>query len=134
MDVGAAEPSSQRQKWPGPTLLFPPDGETSYPVGPSWPPIGADDFRPLVCDLDVVVELVIAQLRLVAYITAVWALAPKFKIQYGNDNLRVNYPELVTELPAIENGHILAPTKPGIGTTLLPEVRKREGATVRVSE
>ena len=23
---------------------------------------------------------------------AVWALAPKFKIQYGNDNLRVNYP------------------------------------------
>lgn len=47
--------------------------------------------------------------------------------------LRVNYPELVTELPTIEAGHILAPTKPGIGTTLSPDVRKREGAVVRVS-
>src|SRR5689334_4150711 len=47
--------------------------------------------------------------------------------------LRVNYPELVTELPTIEAGHILAPTKPGLGTTLLPDVRKREGAVVRVS-
>src|SRR5207245_8319000 len=35
--------------------------------------------------------------------------------------LRVNYPELVTELPAIEQGHILAPTKPGLGTTPLPD-------------
>jgi L-alanine-DL-glutamate epimerase-like enolase superfamily enzyme len=48
--------------------------------------------------------------------------------------LRVNYPELVTELPKIEHGHILAPTKPGLGTTLLPDVRKREGAVVRVSD
>ncbi len=47
--------------------------------------------------------------------------------------LRVNYPELVTELPTIEAGHILAPTKPGIGTTLLPDVRQRAGATVRLS-
>ena len=47
--------------------------------------------------------------------------------------LRVNYPELVTELPVIEKGHILAPTKPGIGTSLLPDVRKREGAVVRES-
>ena len=47
--------------------------------------------------------------------------------------LRVNYPELVTELPTIEKGHILAPTKPGIGTTLLPDVRQRAGATVRLS-
>ena len=45
--------------------------------------------------------------------------------------LRVNYPELVTELPVIEKGHILAPTKPGIGTTLLPDMRRREGAVVR---
>jgi len=47
--------------------------------------------------------------------------------------LRVNYPELVTDLPVIEKGHILAPTKPGIGTTMLPDVRKREGAVVRES-
>jgi L-alanine-DL-glutamate epimerase-like enolase superfamily enzyme len=45
--------------------------------------------------------------------------------------LRVNYPDLVTDLPTIENGHILAPTKPGIGTTLQPDLRKREGAVVR---
>jgi len=47
--------------------------------------------------------------------------------------LRVNYPELVTDLPTIEAGHILAPTKPGLGTALLPDVRTRPGATVRVS-
>ena len=47
--------------------------------------------------------------------------------------LRVNYPELVTELPTIEAGHILAPTKPGLGTTLLPDVRSRPGATVVVT-
>ena len=33
----------------------------------------------------------------------------------------------------VEAGHILAPTKPGIGTALLPDVRTRPGATVRVS-
>src|SRR5437762_1340139 len=47
--------------------------------------------------------------------------------------LRVNYPDLVTALPVIEAGHILAPTKPGLGTALLPDVRTRPGATVRVS-
>lgn len=47
--------------------------------------------------------------------------------------MRVNYPELVTELPVLEKGHLLAPTKPGIGTTLLPDVRKREDAVVRES-
>ncbi len=47
--------------------------------------------------------------------------------------MRVNYPDLVTELPTIEAGHILAPIRPGIGTTLLPDVRTREGAVVRVS-
>jgi L-alanine-DL-glutamate epimerase-like enolase superfamily enzyme len=47
--------------------------------------------------------------------------------------LRVNYPELVTELPAIEQGHILAPRKPGLGTTLHPDVRNREGVVVRIS-
>jgi L-alanine-DL-glutamate epimerase-like enolase superfamily enzyme len=47
--------------------------------------------------------------------------------------LRVNYPDLVTELPRIEAGHILAPTKPGLGTGLLPDLHKREGAIVRES-
>jgi galactonate dehydratase len=47
--------------------------------------------------------------------------------------LRVNYPDLVTELPAIENGHVLAPTRPGLGTALLPDIRKRPGAIVRES-
>jgi galactonate dehydratase len=47
--------------------------------------------------------------------------------------LRVNYPDLVTELPTIEAGHILAPTKPGLGTTLLSDVRTRPGATVLVT-
>lgn len=47
--------------------------------------------------------------------------------------LRVNYPEMVTELPVVEKGHILAPTKPGLGTDLLPDMRKRAGAIVRES-
>lgn len=47
--------------------------------------------------------------------------------------LRVNYPDLVTELPMIENGEILAPTKSGLGTTLVPDVRTRPGAVVRLS-
>jgi galactonate dehydratase len=47
--------------------------------------------------------------------------------------LRVNYPDLVTDLPAIENGHFLAPTKPGLGTALLPDLRTRPGVTVRES-
>ena len=47
--------------------------------------------------------------------------------------LRVNYPELVTDLPTIEQGHVLAPTKPGLGTHLLPDVRTRAGAKVMVT-
>jgi L-alanine-DL-glutamate epimerase-like enolase superfamily enzyme len=47
--------------------------------------------------------------------------------------LRVNYPELVTELPTIVNGHILAPTKPGLGTALVLDVRKCAGTMVRVT-
>ena len=44
--------------------------------------------------------------------------------------LRVTYPELVTELLTVEQGHILAPTRPGIGTTLLPDVRTRPDVSV----
>jgi L-alanine-DL-glutamate epimerase-like enolase superfamily enzyme len=44
--------------------------------------------------------------------------------------LRVTYPELVTDLPRVEAGHVWAPTGPGLGTTLLPEVRTRPDATI----
>jgi galactonate dehydratase len=47
--------------------------------------------------------------------------------------LRLTYPELVTEVLPVEAGHIPAPTAPGIGTTLLPEVRQRQDATVVIS-
>ena len=48
--------------------------------------------------------------------------------------LRISYPELVTEGVTVEQGHILAPTKPGIGTTLLPEVRSRPDVTIAESK
>ena len=44
--------------------------------------------------------------------------------------LRVTYPDLVTEVPTVVNGHLLAPTAAGIGTTLLPDVRKRPDVTI----
>ncbi|AMV24968.1 D-galactonate dehydratase [Gemmata sp. SH-PL17] len=47
--------------------------------------------------------------------------------------LRVNYPDLVTDMPVIERGHFLAPTKPGLGTALNPDIRTREGAVARIS-
>jgi L-alanine-DL-glutamate epimerase-like enolase superfamily enzyme len=47
--------------------------------------------------------------------------------------LRVNYADLVTDLPTVENGHILAPTQPGLGTQLLPDIRERPAAIVRIS-
>ena len=47
--------------------------------------------------------------------------------------LRISYPNLVTDIPTIVDGHILAPTAPGLGCRPLPELRTREDATVRVS-
>jgi L-alanine-DL-glutamate epimerase-like enolase superfamily enzyme len=44
--------------------------------------------------------------------------------------LRITYPNLVTEIVQVEDGHILAPTAPGLGTTLLPEVRERPDVTI----
>ena len=41
------------------------------------------------------------------------------------------YRDLVTELPLIVKGMAQAPTRPGLGTALLPDVRAREDATVR---
>lgn len=44
------------------------------------------------------------------------------------------YSELVTALPKIENGRIRPPEGPGLGTTLLPDLRQRADARVRSSE
>ena len=44
--------------------------------------------------------------------------------------LRVTFPEMVTEVPTVENGHILAPTAPGIGTTFLPDARRRPDVSI----
>jgi L-alanine-DL-glutamate epimerase-like enolase superfamily enzyme len=43
------------------------------------------------------------------------------------------YRELVTELPRIEDGYVYPMTGPGLGTRLLPEVTRRQDATVRRS-
>ena len=40
------------------------------------------------------------------------------------------YPELVTESVVIQDGHILAPTAPGLGTALLPDLARRPDATL----
>jgi galactonate dehydratase len=45
--------------------------------------------------------------------------------------LRVTYPQMVTEVPTVVAGHVLAPTGVGLGTTLLPEVRTRPDVTIR---
>jgi galactonate dehydratase len=43
------------------------------------------------------------------------------------------YKELVTELPRIEQGYVYPMTGPGLGTRLLPDVLKRQDATIRRS-
>lgn len=43
------------------------------------------------------------------------------------------YRDLVTELPVVVNGVVQAPTAPGLGTALLPEVKAGAGAIVRES-
>jgi galactonate dehydratase len=44
------------------------------------------------------------------------------------------YGELVTELPALENGMITPPPGPGLGTALRPEVLERADTTIRTSQ
>lgn len=46
-------------------------------------------------------------------------------------NLATWYQELVTELPVIENGIAQLPLKPGLGTSLRPEIKNRPDAIVR---
>lgn len=41
------------------------------------------------------------------------------------------YRDLVTELPVIRQGLVQAPTAPGLGTALRPEVKRRDDAVVR---
>ncbi|HEY2131748.1 MAG TPA: mandelate racemase/muconate lactonizing enzyme family protein [Acetobacteraceae bacterium] len=43
------------------------------------------------------------------------------------------YRDLVSVLPTIKDGMVLAPTTPGLGTTLNPDIRRREDAGVRES-
>ena len=43
------------------------------------------------------------------------------------------YRELVTDLPIITDGHVQAPTKPGLGTALHPSVKGRADCVIRVS-
>jgi L-alanine-DL-glutamate epimerase-like enolase superfamily enzyme len=43
------------------------------------------------------------------------------------------YRDLVTDLPVLASGMAQAPTAPGLGTALLPGVRRREDATVRIT-
>ncbi|RIX71897.1 enolase C-terminal domain-like protein, partial [Acidovorax cavernicola] len=43
------------------------------------------------------------------------------------------YKDLVTELPVLENGYLLRPDKPGLGTSLAPRVKRDPAATTRRS-
>ena len=43
------------------------------------------------------------------------------------------YRDLVTELPLLRQGLVQAPTAAGLGTALLPEVKRRQDAAVRES-
>ncbi len=43
------------------------------------------------------------------------------------------YRELVTELPVVKNGMVLAPQGAGLGTQLHPDVKQREDVSVRTS-
>ena len=44
------------------------------------------------------------------------------------------YADMVTEPPPLQQGSITAPAGPGLGLELLPDIRKRDGAVVRVSK
>jgi galactonate dehydratase len=43
------------------------------------------------------------------------------------------YRELLTELPRVEHGYVTPPPGPGLGTELLPDLRKRKDAHIEVS-
>ncbi len=47
--------------------------------------------------------------------------------------IRVNYPDLVTNNVVIQDGNILAPEGPGLGTALLPDLADRSDAVVQQS-
>ena len=43
------------------------------------------------------------------------------------------YRDLVTDLPIVDNGMVMAPTAPGLGTRLSPDVKVRQDAVIRES-
>jgi L-alanine-DL-glutamate epimerase-like enolase superfamily enzyme len=48
--------------------------------------------------------------------------------------IRKVYPDLVTHVPQVIDGHIQPPETAGIGTELVPDLRNRPGVTIRVTE
>ena len=51
----------------------------------------------------------------------------------GVDDMASVHRDLVSVVPTIKDGIVLAPTAPGLGTALNPDVRRRDDATVRES-
>jgi L-alanine-DL-glutamate epimerase-like enolase superfamily enzyme len=49
-------------------------------------------------------------------------------------HIRSFYKELIDPLPVIENGHMLLPTTPGIGTKLNPDLFNKKYSTYRISK
>ena len=47
--------------------------------------------------------------------------------------VRTWYGDLVPETVTIDDGHVLPPMGPGIGTTLLPDVARRADARVQIT-
>jgi galactonate dehydratase len=44
------------------------------------------------------------------------------------------YAEMVTTLPTLKDGYLIAPDGPGLGTALKPEIRNRQDAMIRWSK
>ncbi|MCC6791943.1 MAG: mandelate racemase/muconate lactonizing enzyme family protein [Thermomicrobiales bacterium] len=47
--------------------------------------------------------------------------------------LKITYPQFVTDVIQVVDGHLPAPTAPGLGTALLPEIRTRPDVAIQVS-
>jgi len=48
--------------------------------------------------------------------------------------IRRVYPDLVTHVPQVVDGHVTPPAAPGIGAELQPDLRDRPGVTVQITE
>ena len=76
-------------------------------------------------------ELLVAKLFADDHPAGDIGLALGLTLETVRSYLRVTYPQMVTEVPTVVAGHVLAPTGIGLGTTLLPEVRTRPDVTIR---